>query len=226
MARFVLLILALVVGLFLSASPAQAGMPMFTLTDLARLRVSTISFFLLVYLLASFAMWKLWNFLGKDFPKLPRLSFTQALGLVLLWGLAFQLVLVMVAGTRELMTPEAWERAGVIYKVVPDSQMQLLDARRHKLDRLRVALWQFAEKHKGQFPAKQHDDLLPDDVWLTPDGKGRYLYMTGVSQDKGMAPLAYEPDTFGHERMVLFANGAIELLPVDVIQNLLKTSGS
>lgn len=226
MTRPIVLVPAMTLSLLLTASLAYAGMPFFTLTEVGRLRVSTISFFLFVYLLASFVMWKLWNFLSTDFPKLPRLSFKQALGLVLLWGLAFQLVLVMIAGTRELMTPEAWERAGVVYKVAPDSQLQLIDARRHKLDRLRAALWQFAATHRGRLPTKQNEDALPEDIWLTPDGKLKYLYVAGVSPEKGMAPIAYEPDTFGHERMVLFANGAIELLPIEALQSLLKASGS
>src|SRR6202034_826392 len=46
---------------------AQAGMPSVTLNDTARLRLHTVSFFLAAFLLSSWAVKLLWNYLGKDF---------------------------------------------------------------------------------------------------------------------------------------------------------------
>src|SRR5438105_3026254 len=86
------------IALFLIApSPAQAGMPSFTLTDLAKMRLETISFFLMVFLLSAGAVKLLWNWLRRDFPRLPRLNYARALGVVGLWGLLFLLILTMIA---------------------------------------------------------------------------------------------------------------------------------
>ena len=82
------------------------------LSHVASLRLEVISFFLVLLLLVTLAVQRLWNELRADFPALPKLSFRRALTLVLIWGFAFNLVLTMISGTRELMTPGAWERDG------------------------------------------------------------------------------------------------------------------
>jgi len=45
-----------------------AGMPVPVLNEVARLRLESISFFLLVFFLTPFAVRWLWNGLAKDFP--------------------------------------------------------------------------------------------------------------------------------------------------------------
>src|SRR6185295_7834862 len=90
--------------------PAAAGMPNVTLTDVASLRLSGISFFLALLLLAAWGFQHLWNYLRRDFSRLPYLSYRMALAFVLLLGLLLNVTLLMIAGTRELMTPGAWER--------------------------------------------------------------------------------------------------------------------
>src|SRR5690348_1354111 len=87
------------------ASVARAGMPSLTLSDVAQLRFQVISFFLVCFLICSWVVQRIWNSLRRDFPKLPRLSYKRSVGLVLLWGLLFLLVLTMISGARELMTP-------------------------------------------------------------------------------------------------------------------------
>jgi hypothetical protein len=99
------------------ASTARAGMPTVTLTDVASARLQTISFFLLLLALATFGVMGLWNLLRRDFPRLPRLTFWRSLAVVSLWGFLFVLVLTMISGARELMTPGAWERDGAIYRL-------------------------------------------------------------------------------------------------------------
>ena len=98
-------------------STAHAGMPSITLTDLARARFDSISFFLILLLLLAWLVKGLWNYLAKDFQKLPRMSYGKALAAVTLWGLIFLLVLSMISGARELMTPGAWEKQGLMYKL-------------------------------------------------------------------------------------------------------------
>ncbi|HZY87042.1 MAG TPA: hypothetical protein VFE78_19560, partial [Gemmataceae bacterium] len=67
-------------------APALAGMPSVTLTDVARLRLDAVSFFLAGFLLSACGLQLLWNRLRKDFPSLPRLGYGRAVGLVTLWG--------------------------------------------------------------------------------------------------------------------------------------------
>src|SRR5262245_30276811 len=95
--------------------PVAAGMPSVTLTDAASMRLQLISFFLTVFLVAALVIRGIWNALRSDFPRLPRLSYPKALGLVGLWGLLFLLVLTMISGARELMTPGAWKNDGLTY---------------------------------------------------------------------------------------------------------------
>ena len=94
-----------------------AGMPSFTLTDLARMRLDAISFFLAMLLVSAWGVQLLWNALAKDFPKLPRMTYRRALIAITLWGFLFVLVLTMISGARELLTPGAWEKNGATYKL-------------------------------------------------------------------------------------------------------------
>ena len=103
--------------LAIMALPATAGMPSFTLTDVAQSRLQAISFFLLMFLVLSAVVQGIWNSLRSDFPKLPRLTYKRSVGLVALWGMIFLLLLTMISGARELMTPGAWEKDGLTYKV-------------------------------------------------------------------------------------------------------------
>ena len=79
---------ATVVALVLLPSSAWAGMPTIQLTDVARLRVQTISFFLLGLLLSAAAIKFLWNYLRRVFTILPQLTLGKILGLAGLWGLS------------------------------------------------------------------------------------------------------------------------------------------
>jgi len=87
-----------------------AGMRVVVLTDLARFRLHTISLFIVVLLVCAALVQLLWNHLRADFARLPRLTYGKAIGFVVLWGLLFVIVLAMISGARELMTPAAWEK--------------------------------------------------------------------------------------------------------------------
>ena len=105
-------------ALVAAEAPAWAGMPRpYTLTDLARMRLEAVSFFGAVLLAAAAVVRWAWNSLHAGFPRLPRLDYPRAVGLVVLWGLLFAVVLAMIAGARELMTPGAWEPAGATYRL-------------------------------------------------------------------------------------------------------------
>ena len=102
------------------AYPAYAGMPSFTLSDVATLRLSGMSFFALIIILVTFGIKYLWNSLREDFPRLPRLEFRKSLALVILLGLLFDIVLLMISGTREMMTPGAWVKGDTTYQLKQD----------------------------------------------------------------------------------------------------------
>ena len=69
------------------------------------------------------AIQRVWNASRADFPRLPRLSFGKAVGVVFLWGLLFLLVLTMISGARELLTPGAWRKEGFTYKLDADGNI-------------------------------------------------------------------------------------------------------
>jgi hypothetical protein len=210
---------------------ARAGMPSVTLTDVARLRVETLSFFLLVFLLSAGAVQLLWNWLRADFPRLPRLSYAKAVGVVTLWGLLFVVVLTMISGARELLTPGAWEKVGLTYKLAERKEGQPAEppadaVRRDKLVRLREALWDYARAHNGKLPSGDAEPDVAAEFWETPDPSGvHYLYVPGLTPHVGARPLAYEPRTAEAEVFVLFTNGDVRKIPVSELDTALASKG-
>lgn len=229
-----LLARASILGMVLLACdppPALAGMPMVTLTDVGRMRLQNISFFLMGLLLSAGAIQLLWNYLRRDFAFLPKIHYGVALGVVGLWGLLFVLVLTMIAGARELLTPGAWEKQGLTYRLVKDpssspsppaTDEKLVLLRRERLDSLRAALWRYAASHDAHFPPDRSDTEIPKDRWQLPDPSGmRYLYVPGQSPDRGETPLAYEPEIFGPQRLVLLTSGDIRSMTSEEILRVL-----
>ena len=207
------------VGLAFCASTAHAGMTVYDLNDVVRLRLEDISFFMLLLMLATFGVRFLWNYLARDFPLLPRLSFRKALSLTLLLSLLMLLVLVMIAGARELLTPGAWYRQGSHYRPTESASREL---RQQSLEGLRSALVQYAQAHQGQFPPHDYVSAIPGKVWQAPDSFGtRYLYIAGRSLSQSNAVLACEPGNFGEDRLVLFVSGRIQSLKTPELYRLM-----
>jgi len=217
--------------------PAFAGMPFLLLSDLARMRLQVISFFLLVLLLSAKLVQRIWNALCKDFPRIPRLTYGKSLGLITLWGLLFLLVLTMISGARELMTPGAWKKQGFTYTLAgggenaesPSARQTGREeaaedresdrARRDGLVRLSVALWTYAQSHDGRFPTSGASSEIAEPLWQVPDSLGlRYIYVPGLKRDQGSIPLAYEPGLHGPERWVLLTDGEIRLMTLAQIR--------
>lgn len=161
---------------FLAAARVSAGMPAPLPTDVAKiirlnetplLRLQAISFFLLVFLLSATAIMLLWNYVRRDFPALPRLSFGTAVAAVFLWGLLFIIVLTMISGARELMTPGAWKKQGFTYKLNEPAETTAANRQsvhRQQLERLRTALWQFAALHNGRFPKAEEVSAIATEL--------------------------------------------------------------
>lgn len=210
---------------------AYAGMPTFMLSDLARLRIDNISFFLLIVLAASFGLKLVWNYLQKDFKNLPRLGYKKAVGFVVLWGLAFYLVLAMIAGTREIMTPKAWQKQGVTYQLKDyqnvkapedDSIPGLLAAqRKNNLNSLKRILWKYAAANNGSLPANDQVPDIPPAAWqINIHTTQRFIYLPGQKINIGDYPIAYEPAIFGANRYVLFSSGEIKTMEQDILKLL------
>jgi hypothetical protein len=190
------------------APPAQAGMPSFEVSDVARMRLEDISFFGFLLLVAALGIRLLWNFLARDFPKLPRLTYLRALSLTGLLSLLMLLILVMIAGARELLTPGAWYRQASHYRPSDTGNKTM---RQQSLDSLRAALMQYAREHEGRFPPHDYVPEIPAKLWESPDNNGtRYIYVGGLTLSQTNAVLACEPPNFGDERAVLFVSGKIE----------------
>lgn len=212
----------IIVGLLILCAPLHAGMPMITINEVTSLRVETLSFFAALFLLCGLGLKLLWNYLARDFTRLPRLTYGKSLGLLVLWGLFFVLVLTMISGARELMTPGAWVKQGATYKVAADSLEPMEMARRQRLELLRTTLWQWAERNNGQLPP--HDlvsDIAPTTWQVLDPSAMRYIYLPGSTRDGGHRLIAYEPGVYGKERLALFADGEIAKLPLVEIKALM-----
>jgi hypothetical protein len=208
---------------------AFAGMPaplpsesekIYRLGDSPLLRLQTISFFAAGLLFCAAAVQAIWNFIGRDLPTLPRLTFLRALGAVVLWGLLFVIVLTMISGARELMTPGAWKKQGFVYKLADDQSTTVESdssgQRRQALEKLRRVLWQFAATHNGHFPGRT--ELSPN-ILDIPDTYGmQFFYVSGLSADQPTALLAYEPELQAGQQLVLYTDGTISTADAALIK--------
>jgi hypothetical protein len=149
------------------------------------------------------------------------------LAVVLLWGLALAVVLTMIAGARELLTPGAWQKDGLLYKVAapeaPAPDESRLAERREGLHRLQAALWHFAAQHGGRFPASIAESGISPELWEVFGGAGtQYLYVAGLKAGNAADLLVCEPDLHGDERLVLCTNGQLALLSSSEIRSKLQ----
>jgi hypothetical protein len=178
-------------------------------------RLQAISFFLMGFLLSAAALQLAWNYLQRDFPTFPRLTYGKALAAIFLWGLLFVIVLTMISGARELMTPGAWTKQGFTYKLNDETKAMEANSetqRRQHLEKLRTALWQFAATHQGRFPAEAEITVVPTELWEI-DGLGmRLLYVPGRSAGHLPEILVYEPEIEVDRRLVLKTNGDVMLM--------------
>ncbi len=216
----------LAIGIIIAnCQSAQAGMPSVGLTEIARLKFEAISFFGAGLLLSAGGIQFLWNWLRRDFTSLPRLSYGKACGLVVLWGLLFAVVLTMISGARELMTPGAWEKNGATYKLRDERpevsiplESDLRTSRREHLLMLAGMLTRFAVGHDGAYPRNISASEIPVDYWQVPGyGELPYFLVAGRTTSDGDMPLAFEPAIDERPVLALLANGKIEELPFEEI---------
>lgn len=185
-------------------------MTVYGLSDVYRLRLEEISFFIFLLLISAFSFKVLWNHAVKGLTSLPRLKYLQSLSVCLIFGAATLLVLTMISGIREVLTPGAWRKQGTSYRLADPSQEP---ARLRSLQQLRVALFDYARSHDGKFPPSDFVPEVPDKLWESPDQQGtHYIYTGGLSTNAAPTILAVEPAVFGEARYVLTVAGQIEKL--------------
>lgn len=195
-------------------------MTVFVLSDIAGARLEVISFFAVGYLVLAWAVKKLWNVLTKTFVSLPELTYRAALALMLVSGLLMYVILTMISGARELMTPGAWERQGIGYQLRDAPGQTEQGKRKESLEQLKAALWTFVQDHDGKFPKGIFDPTFPQSKWAHPNGGAYYCYLPPPEKASGRQILVYEPATAGPKRYVLLGDGSIELWK----ENRLKTA--
>lgn len=196
-------------GFLLFTSPVRAGMTVVTLTDAAAARLDVLSFFIVGYFLLGFAVKGLWNSLTNTFPKMPRIDYKRALALLLASGLFFYVVLTMISGARELLTPGAWEKQGYGYRLREKQPMDEKALRRKKIEMLKAAVWDYAASHEGKVPDNLFSGQIPGSLWLTLDGD-YYCYIPQEPVGGGRNILIYEPSSSGARRYVVLTDGTVE----------------
>lgn len=183
-------------------------------------RLQALSFFLVVVLAAAWFVRGMWRLLRRDWPGLPALTYRGALVGTLLWGLLSVIVLTMISGARELMTPGAWRKNGWTYQLAtaaPPADPHQRELRKERLGALRLALWKYAATHAGQFPAQPTEIPEP---WAVPAHPGfEFVYRPGQSATaEAGGILVFEPEVGDAERFVLLTNGLIGAMPTPELE--------
>jgi hypothetical protein len=209
----------------LAAPSARAGMPFLTLTEGAAMRLEAIGFFVGLFFFVAAIVRGLWAVARRDVPLLPQPSYRASLAFVFTVALLLQAVLAMISGARELMTPGAWEKRGLTYRL--KNQSDGIDAVAHArvatFERLRDALSRYASAHDNRFPANDVDPSVPDDVWNLAGSAVKLVYLPGArSDDDPPHVIAYEPGPVGRQRLALKTDGSIILVDAQQLDLLLR----
>lgn len=191
---------------------AQAGMPMPMAVFLSeygtdRLIGISTTFFVILVLVAIPVMYA-WNAffaeIDGESKHFKRIGYVKSLGITFLGVCLFTLILVMVAGSRELLSPGAWVPDGMLSKTVYsvegekiakdfdiDEDEMIDQVRRKAMIRLRDALRRFAEEHDGRLPGTM-DEPGFEELWQIPFAAG-VSYEYYPEETGAELPLVREP---------------------------------
>lgn len=191
-------------------------------------RLQAISFFIVCLLLSAWGVQRLWQVLSRDLTWLPPLGYWRSFSLVILWGLMFVIVLTMISGARELMTPGAWRKQGWTYKLTETlpTMTETNRERRAALEQLRLALWQYAATHEGLFPTGDDPAIHPM-LWQIPAQPGlRFTIIPDRKAEETGRLLVFEPAIDDTERLVLLTNGMMGTMNSIEIQHAVEQTRS
>ncbi|MFT4547621.1 MAG: hypothetical protein ACI8XO_002885 [Verrucomicrobiales bacterium] len=218
-------LLTLSAGLFLTLQEdVSAGMTVYGLNDFYRMRLEELSFFLVLMLICTIAFRYLWNTVAKDLAWLPQLGWKQATSLSVLLGVLMLLILTMISGIREVLTPEAWRKQGTAYRLDSAEQEPV---RKRSVEQLRAGLFAFAEANGGHFPKHDFSEEIADKLWDAPDrDHSRYIYFPGKQRTPadgvGSSLLAIEPTPFGSVRFGILTSGELRRFTATEIRKLIS----
>lgn len=200
-----------------------------TLTPWFDARLQTLSFFLAALAVVAVVVKWMWNLLQRDWPKLPRMTYRAALMTTGLWALLSIVILTMISGARELMTPGAWKQHGWTYQLADKSsqkspsspemgQAYRLRKRYEGMQRLSAWINSYVEKHQ-KFP----ESATEDPVWDVPTFPGqRYVVKVGPKPDGDWnETIAFEPFQEGPV-YVLGNDGTIGLIGQEDLRKILN----
>ncbi|MDF1754679.1 MAG: hypothetical protein P1U89_17980 [Verrucomicrobiales bacterium] len=191
-------------------------MPSFSLTDLAKMRLEVLSFFLATFLVSALILKAIWNYLAPDFSWMPRVTYRKSLAILTIAGLFLYVVLTMISGARELMTPGAWKKEGPTYRLRTDDEKAIPTThRKMMIQNLSQRLSEYATTNNGKFPPQRLGPEIPVESWIfSMDGKISmpFEYIAGQTlstTDEEKTVIAYEPPIAGPNRFALFSDGSI-----------------
>ena len=205
-------------ALLFVAADARAGMPSYDLNDIVVLRLQDISFFLVLLLASAYGFKLLWNFSFRPLPKVPQIGYRHALGLTTILGLLMLLVLTMISGARELLTPGAWRKQGSTYRLnSPANEEQ----RRDHLRSLHAAIRHYQSTHNGQIPPHEYAPEIPPELWRSLDLEGtRMILVNWPATGSATNWLALEPKSFGSKRLGVTRDGEIRTITAAELKEL------
>ena len=230
-------LLILIFGCFAwlaSTGEVQAGMPQITYSDFGKMRLQTFSFFVIAFLILGYFFQLCWNSIRQQFTNLPKFSYRQSLGMTFLWGLVFVVILTMISGARELMTPGAWEKNGMTYRLAEgkevDEGVSAGDAHKQKYDSLiplKAKLFQHASKSNGVFPSEAEFIQWPYEARkIAGKVERNWVYLPGNSMGSTERILVYSPLQNPEElSTALFTDGSIRTLTSEELQKQIQKTG-
>lgn len=192
-----------------------AGMPspVLVFTELGKRRAEELSFFVFTFLVCGFLVKLLWNYVVAGVAWAPQLTYAKALGALSLWGLVMVVVLSLVSGARELMTPAAWEPNGATHRLAkqkdesPATSQQ--SERKTRIEKVRFALWDFAAKHQGELPTiEQWNELPAETRACEPSETILYRYEPGATIGSETKVIVFEPRWYD-DQYLLYGDGSI-----------------
>lgn len=198
--------------------PLHAGMTSYGLSEIYKIRVQEISFFSVLFLLSILGVRWLWNLIARDFDRLPRMKFRHAAAFCILFGMATLLILTMISGIREVLTPDAWRRQGNAYLL---NSPTLMEERRWSIQQLHQALQDYRKDHEGAYPPHDFVPEIPPKLWTTPGARHlRYHYLPVTDTNGPVRPVVWEPDRFGDPRFVITSEDRIVEMSVRELKGL------
>lgn len=182
-----------------------------SLAPVVDIRLQAISFFLFLFFVSAFFVRWLWNRGWAAAMETHPLTYSKALLITFAWGMASIVVLTMISGARELMTPGAWQQQGWTYKLAGQPTEESIDShqkRKNVLHELRFQLFRYAALHNGEFPDTTEELDMPE-LWQIPEHPGfEFILRPQQTANGDVKILVMEPE-LDRERLVIMTNGLI-----------------